>query len=373
MIVQPNRVGLQQMSRKKICIVMPEIGSGGVEAVLINFFSHIPCNKYNLSIVTYKISNGYRKNLFEKLGFRIILIPPKKEGLGKSIYAMDHVFKVNRYDVVHAHMTMWNCIPMLLAWKRKVPIRISHSHLAVKPQGLANRGVLLLQRMIIKLFSNRLCACGEDAAISLYGRKTFENGQVEVINNAIDANKFKKNTTVRKDVRRELGISENTFCVGHIGRFHEHKNHVFLLKIFKELHKLIPDSKLLLVGDGDLKENLIVESKKSGIISDVLFIGVRNDPERIYQAMDVFCLPSLYEGLPVVGIEAQAAGLPCVFSDRISPKVCITQLATVIPLSDNAKKWADVIVTFKDYSINANFPKDYDIKYEAKKWEKLYD
>ena len=361
------------MCKKKICIVMPEIGSGGVEAVLLNFFSHIDCTKYDLDIITYKISNDYRKKFFEELGFRIILIPPKKEGMGKSIYAMDCVFKENRYDVVHAHMTMWNCIPMFLAWKRKVPIRISHSHLAVKPNGLVNKGVLLLQRVIIKLFANRLCACGEDAAISLYGRKTYEKKQVTVINNAIDVKKFKKNVAVRKDVRRKLGISENTFCVGHIGRFHEHKNHTFLIKIFKELHKQIPNSKLLLVGDGDLKERIIAETKENGIFTDVLFAGVRNDPERIYQAMDVFCMPSLYEGLPVVGIEAQAVGLPCVFSDGISPKVCITRLATVIPLSANAEEWAEAIVKLRGYNINEIFRRCYDIKHETQKWEKLYD
>lgn len=361
------------MKKKKICVVMPEIGSGGVEAVLLNFFSHMNCKKYDLNIITYKISNDYREKKFKDLGFTIFLIPPKKEGLVKSICAMHRNFKENGYDVVHAHMTMWNCIPMLLAWKRKVPIRISHSHLAVRQQGVVKKGILFLQQEIIKLFANKLCACGEDAAIFLYGRRTFENGKVTVIKNAIDAEKFKKNIVVRKDVRRELGISEHTFCIGHIGRFHEHKNHAFLLKIFKEIQKQIPDSKLLLVGDGNLKEKIIVEAKDNKIFPDVLFVGVRNDPERIYQAMDVFCLPSLYEGLPVVGIEAQAAGLPCVFSDGISSKVCITPLANMVSLSDDAKHWADVIVKVKDYSVNVVFPKDYDIKYATKEWEKLYN
>lgn len=363
---------MNKMDKKNLCIVVPEIGSGGVEAVLLNFFSHMDRTKYDLDIVAYKVSNEYRKTNFEKLGFRIILIPPKKEGLGKSLLAMDSVFKANKYDVVHAHMTKWNCIPMFLAWTRKIPIRISHSHLAVAPSGLVDKGLFLIQRFIIKRCANRLCACGEAAAISLYGRKTFENGKVSIINNAIDKKKFTKNKSIRLEVRHELRISDSTFCVGHIGRFHEHKNHVFLIKIFNEIHKRIPDSKLILVGDGDLKNKISDEVKAYGLGPYVLFLGVRNDPERIYQAMDVFCMPSLYEGLPVVGIEAQAAGLPCVFSDGISPKVCISSLASIVPLAYSEQQWAEEIVKLKGSNLKVDFPKEYDIEYEVQKWEKLY-
>lgn len=360
------------MDKKNICVVVPEIGSGGVEAVLLNFFSHMDRTKYNLDIVAYKVSNEYRKAIFKKLGFNIILVPPKKEGLSKSLLAMDSVFKATKYDVVHAHMTKWNCIPMFLAWRRKIPIRISHSHLAVVPSGLVNKGMFLIQRLIINCCANRLCACGEDAAISLYGKKAFENGKVSVINNAIDTRKFRKNESIRLEVRHELRISDTTFCVGHIGRFHEHKNHAFLIKIFCEVHKRIPDSKLLLVGDGDLKGKICDEVKEYGLGPYVLFLGVRNDPERIYQAMDIFCMPSLYEGLPVVGIEAQAAGLPCVFSDGISPKVCISSLASIIPLGNSEQQWAEEIIKLKGHNATVDFPKEYDIDYEAKEWEKLY-
>lgn len=361
------------MSKKKICIVAPEIGSGGVEAVLLNFFSHIDCAKYELSIITYKVSSLYMKKQFEKLGFRIILIPPKKKGLKKSISAMDQVFRDNEFDIVHAHMTLWNGIPMYLAWKRKIPIRISHSHSAIKLQKLSGKLLLFIQRNAIKLFSTKLCACGDEAAIYLYGKRSFRNERVIVINNAIDANRFKKNQVVRKKVRNEFKISENTFCVGHIGRFHECKNHTFLIKIFKEICNQIPDSKLLLIGDGDIKDRIISEAKENGIFSKVIFAGVRNDPERVYQAMDVFCLPSLFEGFPVVGVEAQAAGLPCVFSDNVSPKVCITQLATMVSLHKSPKEWADIIINLKGYSINSELSNDYDIAFEAKKWEKLYE
>lgn len=363
---------MDKMDKKNLCIVVPEIGSGGVEAVLLNFFSHMDRTKYNLDIVAYKISNEYRKTIFEKLGFKIILVPPKKEALSKSLSAMSSVFKSNKYDVVHAHMTKWNCIPMFLAWKWKVPIRISHSHLAFSPSGLINKGTFLIQRLIINRCANRLCACGEDAAISLYGRKIFESGKVSVINNAIDARKFKKNESIRLEIRDELRISDSTFCIGHIGRFHEHKNHAFLIKIFNEIHKRIPDSELLLVGDGDLKSKISDEVKKHGLGPYVLFLGVRNDPERIYQAMDVFCMPSLYEGLPVVGIEAQAAGLPCVFSDGISPRVCISPLASVISLGNSEQQWAEEIIKLKNYNHAVDFPKEYDIKYEVQEWEKLY-
>lgn len=359
-------------NKKKICIVAPEIGSGGVEAVLLNYFTHIHTERYEMDLLTYEISNSTRKELFENLGFRILKIPKKRDGFIKSMNAMSHIFKENQYEIVHAHMTMWNCIPMFLAWRWKVPTRISHSHLDVTVQSISTKALLFLQRACINTFSTKLCTCGEDAGRYLYGNNTFNRNRVVVINNAIDERKFKRDLVRRNKVRCELGIEGNTFCIGHIGRFHEHKNHTFLIDIFAEVCKILPDSCLLLIGDGDLKATIEEKVVKRNLKSKVLFLGVRSDPERMYQAMDAFCLPSLFEGLPVVGIEAQAAGLPCIFSTNVSNKVLITKLAQSIELSKPAAYWAKVLIACKGKTSSHPFPKEYDINEMAPVWERLY-
>lgn len=358
--------------RKRICVIAPEIGSGGVEAVLLNYFFYIDRDKFHLDLLTYEITNIDRKNAFESLGFRIIKIPKKKEGFINSVRAMSSIIKREKYDVVHAHMTMWNCIPMFLAWKWKVPIRISHSHLAVTLQSVFGRVLLILQRAIINSFATKLCACGEAAGRYLYGNRAYKENKVLIINNAIDVEKFHRNPLLRDRIRRSLKIPDSTFCIGHIGRFHEHKNHAFLIDIFEEVCKRQADSRLILVGDGGLKNTICKMVKDKNLESKVMFLGVRSDPEMVYQVMDVFCLPSLFEGLPVVGIEAQAAGVPCVFSNNISDKVLITKLSQSIDLSQSAKYWADVLIAIKSRTTDELFPKEYDIKEMASVWEEMY-
>ena len=151
--------------------------------------------------------------------------------------------------------------------------------------------------------------CSELAGRWLFGDKAYDSGKVYLLNNAIDLDKFKYNESLRKEKRKELGIGEDTLVIGHIGRFVAQKNHTFLIDIFNELHKKNHNSLLLLVGQGPLKEEIENKVKELKLNDSVRFLGQRNDANELYQAFDVFCLPSLYEGLPVVGVEAQATGL----------------------------------------------------------------
>lgn len=359
--------------KERICTIVCDITSGGVESVLLNYFSHMDCSGYELDLVTYNISSELCAEKFRKLGFRIIVIPPKRFGFIKSVQQMWKVIRDGRYDVVHAHLTEWNCIPMFLAWKCGVKIRISHSHMADYPNGVKRKVLFTAQKIFNRMFANKYCACGQDAAKYLYGEKLYRNGHVRVLNNAIDVQRFKHNVEVRKEVRDKLKIGESTLCVGHIGRFLEQKNHTFLVDIFAELVKMYPDSCLLLMGMGDLEEKIREKVINLKLTDQVHFLGVRNDPERIYQAMDVFCLPSLYEGLPVVGIEVQAAGVPCVMSDRVSPEVKITPLITMLGLEHSPREWAQALIqAAEEKKEPVMFPKEYDIAYTSHKWEDLY-
>lgn len=361
-------------NKKRICTVVCGLTSGGVESVLLNYFSHMDCTAYDLDLVTYDISSEICADKFRKLGFHIIVVPPKREGFKKSVQKMAQVIRDGKYDVVHAHLTEWNCIPMFLAWKYGVKIRISHSHMADFPCGLKRKVLFAAQKMLNRIFANRYCACGEDAAEYLFGERLYRRGAVLVLDNAIDAQRFAHNDAVRKEVRSELGIRESTFCVGHIGRFLEQKNHAFLIDIFAELAKIRPDSCLLLLGMGELEAQIRKKVEVLGLSDRVMFLGVRNDPERIYQAMDVFCLPSLYEGLPVVGIEVQAAGVPCLMSDKVSNKVKITPLIIMMGLDKSAGDWAEMLIRSASADkVQGQFPDSYNIVKVYNQWEELYE
>ena len=173
-------------------------------------------------------------------------------------------------------------------------------------------------RPFSKRYATDYFACSELAGRYLFGNKTFDQGKVKIIHNAIDLDKFKFDPDARKKLRKELGIDDETIVIGHVGRFVQTKNHHFLVYAFKKYHNKNPNTKLLLIGTGPLEEKIKAQVKKLNLEDSVLFLGQRNDTNKLYSVMDIFCLPSLYEGLPVAGIEAQAAGLPCVYSDKVT-------------------------------------------------------
>lgn len=359
--------------KKKICNVICDITSGGVESVLQNYFSYIDRSQYELDLITYSIQSEICAERFRKLGFNIIIIPPKRNGFLKSVKKMNDAIKVGHYDVIHAHLTEWNCIPLLLGKLNGVKIRISHSHMAEISLSRIKMMLLRIQRMLILSTATKLCACGEDAGKYLYGEKKFETGDVLILKNAIDVGKFQPDIRIRNEVRDEFHVNKETLCIGHIGRFLPQKNHSFLIDIFVEVLKLYPDTVLLLAGTGDLFNDIQNKCARYGISDKVRFLGVRSDPERVYQAIDVFCLPSLFEGLPVVGIETQAAKVPAILSDCITSKVKITDLVTFYSLDAKPQDWAKMIIEKRGFQSKSIFPNEYDIHAMSTKWESLYN
>lgn len=358
----------------RICIIVCDITSGGVEAVLLNYFTHINCSMYKLDLLTYGITSEICANKFRNLGFNIIKIPPKREGFMKSIKEMNKIIRSGKYDIVHTHLTEWNCIPMFLAWKSNVPIRISHSHMADFSLDFKKKIVFSFQKILNKYFANKFCACGKEAAIYLYGKKWVDKNKVQILYNAIDLKRFRPNIAVRKKIRKYLNIENNVFCVGHIGRFLEQKNHEFLIDIFFELHKKNNNSCLLLLGIGDLENKIKQKVSSLKIDTSVKFLGIKNNIEEYYQAMDVFCLPSLFEGLPVVGVESQAANVPSVVSDTISKEILITPLVKMMSLSQSANEWAEALLNSNKLKATVNyFPDEYNIEKAAVAWRNLYE
>jgi len=244
------------------------------------------------------------------------------------------------YDVVWSHMDAANFYALKAAKKAKVPVRISHSH---NTQYLTSNRIkkpnLSLIKRLIPMYATHLFACSKLAGTWLYGKNPFT-----VIPNAIEFEKFCFNQQQREASRKELGISESTFVIGHIGRFDYQKNHPFLIKIFKELLLRKQDSKLLLIGDGSDIANIQSQVKNFQMDQDVLFLGHRTDIPALLSAMDCFVLPSFFEGLGIVLLEAQANGLPCIVSKVIPKEVDIQGAVTFVDLAKLPQYWVDVIL-----------------------------
>lgn len=353
------------MGKIKIAVFLHGL-SGGAGQVVINYFSHMKeRSKYEIDIVTLYVETEQLKQKYENNGMKVIQIPSKKESILKNMLAMYRIFKSKKYDIVYGHMTLTNCFPFFVAKLCGVNVRISHSHL-VTTQNIPNK----LLAKATQILSTEYLACGVDAGKSLYGKKKFK-----VFNNAIDLKQFKFDEAKRQSIRQSNGIEEDDFVIGHIGRFDPQKNHRQLIKIFKAVVEKTEDAKLLLIGEGELFKEISYLVKEYGLEKKVIFTGGVSNVADYIQAMDVFVLPSLYEGLCLAAIEVQGNGVPCVFSNTVSPETKKLKNVSFVKLDEDPKCWAKEILRMKEVvrdnkSIEILKKHGYDIDIEAQKLDK---
>lgn len=349
---------------------------GGVESVVMNYYRHIDRSKIQFDFLCDEDSTNIPYEEIEQLGGRVILIPPYQK-VFKYQKELIRIFKENNYKIVHSHINTLSVFPLRAAKKAGVKVRIAHSHSTTNKKEWKKNLLKQVLRPFSKVYATNYMCCSELAGRWLFGDKAYNSGQVYLLNNAIDLDKFKYNEKLRKEKRKELGISGNTLVIGHIGRFVAQKNHTFLIDIFNEVHKKNPNSLLLLVGQGPLKEEIENKVKELELDDSVRFLGQRNDANELYQAFDVFCLPSLYEGLPVVGVEAQASGLLCILSNAMTKETKVLDITKFISLNNTPEEWADSILDdvkrYKRIDTSKEMTsKNFNIKEEAKKLEKYY-
>ena len=327
----------------RIAQIMGKMDNGGVEAVIMNYYRNIDRSKVQFDFIVDSDSKFIPRDEIESLGGRIYIVPPYQK-LGKYIPALVKLFKQNNYQIVHSNINTLSVFPLFAAKKAGVPIRIAHSH-STAAKGETKKNILkYILRPFSKVFATHYVACSEYAGEWLFGKKATVSGKVTIFNNAIDLNKFKFDENVRNEVRKELGI-EDKFVIGHVGRFCFQKNQEFLIDIFEEVHRRDPNSVLLLIGDGEDREK--IENRIKNMYG-VFLLGNRTDVDRLYQAMDVFVLPSQYEGLPVVGVEAQASGLPCILSDRMTSETKMSTNVCFLSIDKGVRIWTDEILKHKN-------------------------
>ena len=349
---------------------------GGVEAVVMNYYRHIDRKKIQFDFLCDEDSTNIPYEEIEQLGGRVILIPPYQK-VFKYQKELIRIFKENNYKIVHSHINTLSVFPLRAAKKAGVKVRIAHSHSTTNKKEWKKNLLKQVLRPFSKVYATDYMCCSELAGRWLFGDKAYDSKKVYLLNNAIDLDKFKYNESLRKKKRKELGISDDTLVIGHIGRFIAQKNHTFLIDIFNEVHKQKENSILLLAGQGPLMEEIKNKVKELKLNDSVRFLGQRNDVNELYQAFDVFCLPSLYEGLPVVGVEAQASGLLCILSNAMTKETKVLNITKFISLNNTPKDWADSILDdvkrYKRIDTSKEMTsKSFNIKEEAKKLEKYY-
>ena len=364
------------MKKIKVAQVIGNAVAGGVESVIMNLYKNIDRDKIQFDFFVEQPSTIIDEIEIKKMGGNIIIIPSYKRPL-HYIKELAKLFREGDYDIVHSNMNALSVFTLKAAKKAGVKIRIAHSHSTSNKKEWLRNIIKNMLKLFSKKYATHYFACSELAGRWLFGNKIFNEGKIELINNAIDLEKFAFNENVRKQIRKEYNI-EDKFVIGHIGRFVEQKNHKFLIDLFNEVQKKYLNAILLLVGDGPLFDKIKQYVDKLGLTEKVIFTGVQKDTSKFYQAMDSFVLPSLYEGLPVVGIEAQANGLPCLFADTISKEVVINDNSSSLSLNNGFDVWVKRI-----YELGQNIGKrcisnklknsKYDIQNESKKLCKLYE
>lgn len=321
----------------RVAQIVGKMNGGGVEAVVMNYYRHIDRSKVQFDFLVDSDSTLIPREEIESLGGRVFEVPPYQHVVEYQ-RELQRLFKQEGWKIVHSNINALSVFPLRAAKKAGVPVRIAHSH-STSGKGEYAKNAL---KAVLKTQSNRYpthrFACSKFAGKWLFGKAAH----FEVVYNAIDLDRFCFNAEARAQARADLGLVGNQFAIGHVGRFTAQKNHAFLIDVFAEVAKRRDDAVLLLVGTGEAGASVKALVDERGLTDRVKFLGQRSDVNRLYQAFDAFVLPSLYEGLGLVGVEAQVAGLPCLFSDAITREVDVTGESCFLPI-DHSKAWIEAL------------------------------
>lgn len=352
---------------------------GGLTGYICQNYRWIDKRKVQFDFLTYDEELAFQSE-FEKEGARFFTIP-RPIHLFSFIKKVNAIIKNNQYELIHFNLSYANIIPVLVAYACGVKIIIIHSHsTAIDSKKVSIRFfkniVHKIGRKILKHVCTDFIACSQKAGQWMYTSEVLRSGKFHIAKNAIDIGKYRFNREKRVVLRDELGIGNDTFVVGHIGRFSFQKNHEFLIEIFKEIYKRNENSRLILIGKGENEVKIKQMVNMYGLCDKVLFLGYREDIPELMSVMDCFVLPSRFEGLGIVGVEAQAAGLPAFFSTEISKELELTTLSYSLSLNDDPKLWAVKILQVNGKN-RGNFElkliaEGYDIRTEIGEMLKFY-
>lgn len=324
----------------KVLFITHYLRPNGTENFIMNVYRHIDPTKFHIDFLLYTNEETCHTREVRQNGSIIYVVPGRKESISGYYLGLKDFFKQHRgeYGAIHfCGGSLTSIAPLFFAWKYDVPVRIAHSHSSFT-FGLHNKLLHYLNRIFIHKICTHYLACSDVAGEWFFGKHPFE-----IVKNGIDVEDFRFSETVRDEEREKLNLTPDNLVIGHVGRFSSEKNHEYLIDIFNEVRQINDKSILLLAGSGDLLEKTKKKVEHLGLSSFVQFLGQRHDVNKLMQAMDCFVMPSTFEGLPFVLVEAQCAGLPCYVSDKISHDSALLSTTKFLPLTAHAKEWAKEI------------------------------
>lgn len=356
-------------------------GYGGVSAIIFNIYKNIDRSKVQFDFLSpNKTTYDPHREEIEEMGGNLYgLNINKNKIINKILLAkrLNKFLKKHKYDIIHINSGSYffNLQVAVIAKKNKIERIIVHSHNTLNGKNKIKSWLVKLAKPILNLYATDFLSCSQKAAKDMFTKKVLKEKTI-IIKNGINVEKFKFKEEIRKKVRKELNIEEE-FVIGNVGRFTKQKNPEFLIECFNEIHKIDNNTTLILVGEGELENKVKQKVDDFGLTENVRFLGFREDVNEIMQAFDVFLLPSLFEGLPIVGVEAQAAGLRCVMSDTITKEVDQSNHVKFLNLEkDSLQDWANEILRNKEYArqeiYNKILESGYDIKDTAKTLLSIY-
>lgn len=315
---------------------------GGVENMVMNYYRNIDKSKVHFDFIDI-YSNGIAYcDEIQLLGGNVYLLPNFKRHPIQSYRELKHILHTKDIDIVHVHMqSAANLLPILAGLSEKKTV-IAHAHSSATPTGLSRKMLHSINTKVLRKLPVQRWACSATAGKWMYGDLFDEENKIV---NAIDMKRYQADAEIRKKSREECHFNQNDKIIGFVGRFGEEKNPMFLLDVLKELRIKSDEYKLLVVGGGDLFDEFEQKAKEQGLREVIFSAGVQRNTEKWYQAMDAFLLPSSFEGFPLVAVEAQAMGLPCCFSERITREVDLTGCNKFVTIdgADAVMQWAEAI------------------------------
>lgn len=315
----------------------------GIETMLMNYYRHMDREKIQFDFLCNKQKKGAYDEEIEKLGGKIYRTPglnplkyPKYLAFMKSLFE-----KYPEYKIVEAHNGALGVYALHAAKKNAIPTRIFHAHGASITKDL-KYPLKVFCRSRLKNNITHQFTCGIEAARCYFGSESVNRKTYEFIPNAIEINRFLYNEEIGDAIKEKYGL-KGKHVIGHVGRFMTQKNHTFLIDVFEKVARLDDTAVLVLLGDGELQDAIKAKVQEKQLLDRVVFVGNVGNANEWYSAFDIFVLPSIWEGLPVVGVEAQASDLPCVFSDSITREIKLTEKTFFLSLNDSLDQWAEKV------------------------------
>lgn len=361
---------------KRLLCIVGGMNAGGAETFLMKVYRMLDATKYQMDFAVSNPEKGYYDDEILASGGKIHHITPKTKGVIRNFSSVRKLVKENGYEyVLRTSQHSLSALELLAAWMGGAKVRVFRSSNSNTTTGSKKQFLLhTLCSFMPKAFANVRIAPSTEAAEFMFGKNCIQSDYAHHLHNGVDLDVYHYDENGRMKIRKELGISNRTLVVGHVGRLHKQKNHQFLLHVFQNILQKNPDAVLLLVGKGELEDSIKAKTVELGVEKQVIFLGVRSDIPALLSAMDVFVFPSLYEGMPNTVIEAQATGLPCVIADTITREANITGLVRYLPLG-NANEWARVALDASEQArVNTHdsfVANKYDIESVAEEFVKL--